>query len=154
MGLRDFKIARTDISAGGTTLSVRGMSFDDVMHLADTYGPQMAVMFGRVQSGNTLDSADVRTIIGNLAKEAPDMVAAAIALATDDYDEDTVEIARKLPFPVQLDVLDAMFQRTFASEAEVKKLIESVTRMIAGVSGALTTVGSSLPTGTGGSAEA
>lgn len=154
MGLRDFKIARTDIPAGGTTLSVRGVSFDDVMHLADTYGPTMAVMFGRIQSGSSLANADVRTIIGNLAKEAPDMVAAAIALATDEYDDETVAIAKQLPFPVQLEALEAIFQRTFASEAEVKKLIESVTRMIAGVSGALTTAGSTLPIGTGASAGA
>lgn len=137
MGLRDVNIPRASIPVGDTTLELRGLTFSDIMQLANVYGPQMVILFQKVQSGQSLKTSDVRLAIGSLAQEFPDMAAACIALATDDFDEETVKIAKGLTFPVQTQCIEAIFHKTFASEADVKKLIESVTRMIVGVSGAL-----------------
>jgi hypothetical protein len=154
MGLRDIKIPRTTVAYEGETIAVRGLAFSDIVTLADTYGPQMAILFGKVQSGQSLESTDVRSLIGTLAKEFPGMVAACIALAADEYDDEMVALASSLPFNTQLECVEAIFNRTFASEADVKKLIESLTRMMAGVSGALAGTPLSSLTGTGGSAAA
>lgn len=154
MGLRDIKIPRTTVKYAGTDLQLRGISFSDVMEVANTYGPQAAMVFGKLQSGQSLESADVRAIIGSLAKEVPEMVAALIALATDEYTEDTVAIAMKIPFNVQIECLEAIFHRTFESEADVKKLVESLTRMAIGTSGVLKETQFPLPNGIGDSDEA
>ena len=65
----------------------------------------------------------------------PDLVAAVIALAADDYEPDTIAVARKLNFQYQLEALEAIFHNTFQSEAELKKFMESIIRMLSGASG-------------------
>jgi hypothetical protein len=136
MGLRNITIHQTTVPYRDQEIAVRGISSTDLMVAAQDYGPEIAMTFAKIQSGGL--TGDVRDIIKNLAREVPDVAGAVIALATDDYAPETVETATKLPFPTQVALIEAIFHETFYSEAEVKKLIESLTRMIAAVSGAMT----------------
>jgi len=148
MGLRDLKIHTTTISYRDQKITVRGISAGDVMMAAQDYGPQMLLAFNQVTQGAT--TKDTKQLIVELSNELPDLVAAAIALAADDYCPEAVGIAKKLPFNVQVEVVQAIFSETFYNEAEVKKLVESLSKMIAAASGALKEV--TLPdsgTGTG-----
>lgn len=154
MGLRDIKIPHSVVEYNGTKIELRGMSFSDLMEIVNTYGPEAAMAFGKIQESGSLAASDVRSVIGSLAKEFPDMVAMAIALASGEYDEDTFAIAKKLPFNVQLECIEAIFHRTFESEADVKKLVESLTRMLTGVSGVLAETELTSLSGIGGSAAA
>lgn len=153
MGLRDVTIHRTTVMYRDTEIAVRGISGGDLMAAAQDYGKEIAMVFGKIQSG-TLEG-DTNKIIAEVARELPEVVGAAIALAADDYTPEMVEVAAKLPFNTQVELVEAIFHETFYSEAEVKKLIESLTRMIAAVSGAMTqvTVPSDLINGIGASAD-
>jgi hypothetical protein len=71
----------------------------------------------------------------------PEVAAAVIALASDDYAPETVAVAKQLPFNTQVELVEAIFHETFHSEADVKKLIASLTKMITAASGALTEIG-------------
>jgi len=151
MGLRDITIHRTTVMYREQEISVRGISTSDLMVAAQDYGPEIAMIFGKLQSGEV--EGDTKKIIMDFVRELPEVVGAAIALASDDYTRETVKIASSLPFNVQVEAVEAIFHETFYSEAEVKKLIESLTRMIAAVSGAMTqvTLPSDLINGTGAS---
>ena len=138
MGLRDIGIPRTEIEVGSDSFSVRGLTISDITKAAFDYGPQMSILFGRVQSEENLTTENIRHAVASLGAEFPDMVAAAIALASDDYSKEVIKIAASLPMPKQAETIEAIFVLTFTSEAEVKKLIELLARMILGVSGALT----------------
>lgn len=138
MGLRDIKIHRTTVMYRDDEISVRGISASDLMIAAQDYGPQLAVIFAKVQQGDF--DGDIKKAIASFAKDAPAILGATIALASDDYEPEMVQTALQLPFSVQAECLEAIFNETFYSEAEVKKLIESLRRMIAAVSGALTEV--------------
>jgi len=138
MGLRDLKIHTTTVDYREQKITVRGISAGDVMMAAQDYGPQMLLAFNQLTQG--AETKDTKQLIVEVAHELPELVAAAIALATDDYCPEAVEIAKKLPFNVQVEAVQAIFSETFYNEAEVKKLVESLSKMIAAVSGALTQV--------------
>lgn len=138
MGLRDITIHRTTIEYREQSISVRGISVTDIMIAAQEYGPQLALIFGKATSGEL--TGDIKTHLAGFVKDLPDVTAAVIALASDDYDPDTVKIAKQLPFNTQVELIEAIFNETFHSEAEVKKLIASLTRMITAASGALTEI--------------
>lgn len=138
MGLRDVIISKTTVNYREQSFDLRGISATDVMLAAQDYGPQMALAFAKVTAGDAID--DTQALILDVVKELPELVAAVIAMAADDYDPKVVKIAKSLPFNTQVECVEAIFSETFYNEAEVKKLIESLTRMIAAISGALTDV--------------
>lgn len=152
MGLTNITIPERSITVGEGTITVRGISLSDLMTIVNVYGPQASMAFGKLQQTGSLESKDVRTLIGSLAKEFPDMVSAAMALAADSYDADTVELLKKIPFNKQLEVIEAIFEMTFPNEGEVKKLMESLTKMLTEASGALKGVQLPSSIGTGASA--
>ena len=158
MGLRNIVIARQRVDLGdGQAFEVRGISLFDIMSVLNDYGPQMALMFGKVMAQKAeqrgLDNATVRKVISDISGEFPDVLAAAIALASDDYTPETVSIAKQLPMMKQIEAIEAIFVLTFKSEGDVVKLIESLTKMMTAATGALNTA--MLPTsqaGIGGAA--
>ena len=154
MGLRNITIPERTIPVHEGEITVRGIALTDLMVLVDTYGPQLALAFQKVQTGGSLSAKDTRLLLTSLAGEFPDMIAAGIALAADSYDKETMALVKRFPFQVQIEIIEAIFALTFTSEAEVKKLLGSLTRMMAEVSGALKTVQLPLPTGIGESAAA
>ena len=135
MGLRDLQLPSTTIKTPGGEFAVRGLSFSDLVVLANTHGPAVAMVFAKVTNGEKIAEKDVRTILTSVAPQVPDLVAAVIALAADDYEPDTIAVARKLNFQYQLEALEAIFHNTFQSEAELKKFMESIIRMLSGASG-------------------
>jgi hypothetical protein len=138
MGLKNITIPERTISVGKDgEISVRGISLSDLMTIVNVYGPQASMAFAKVQKMKSLDVADVRTLIGTMATEFPDMVAAAMALAADSYDQETVDLLKRIPFHKQIEVIEAIFGLTFSQEGEIKKLMGTLTGMMAEVSGAL-----------------
>lgn len=138
--LRSLTIPRTEIDTGFGVFTVRGITVDDITVAALDHGPQMTLLFAQLQSDEMKTDENIRSMILRLGREFPDIVAATIALAADDYEPATVKIAREIPFPKQAEAIEAIFRLTFTSEADVKKLVESLARMIVGVSGALNEV--------------
>lgn len=132
-------VPTSTITSPAGDLTVRGIGANDLTLAAKDYGPQLAMLFGKVQHlKSEMPTEDVKTTIMNLGKEIPMVLAAVIALGCDDYSPEAVKVASKLPFPLQAELVEAIFRLTFTSEADVKKFVESLTRMVLGVSGALT----------------
>lgn len=152
MGLRNLVIRREAISLpDGQSFHVRGISLFDIMSVIGEFGPQMSLLFGRVTTGgkSVASNDQVKALIADVAREFPEVLAAIIALASDDYSKEGMAIAKQLPMTTQIEAVEVIFGLTFQSEAEVGKLVESLTRMMVAVSGALTKALS--PTGIGAS---
>lgn len=132
MGLRDVRIQTTEIQTPGGNFAVRGISFSDLVVIANSHGPQAAIVFQKITGGEKLTVFDVRAILANIAPQVPDLVAAVIALASDDYTPEAISTARRLNFQHQLAALEGIVSNTFQSEAELKKCMESITRMLVG----------------------
>lgn len=141
--LKSIRIRREPVElSDGQSFDVRAASTNDLMMLVAEHGSTLGILFAKLQSGRSepgsLSTDMVRQLIFDLAREFPSIAAEVIALASDSYDEEGIAMARDLPITVQVDAIEKVFQLTFASEGEVKKFVESLTRMLVGVSGALT----------------
>lgn len=153
MGLRNIIIHREKVEVDeNQSFMVRGITLFDIMQAVGDFGPQMALAFGKVtarEDGNPLTSAEVKGRIRDLAKEFPDVLAAAIAMASDDYSATAMTVVKQLPMSVQLDAIEKVARLSFRSEGEVGKLMESLVRAVAGATGALEKVELPFQTGTG-----
>lgn len=149
MGLRNIVIRTTTIPAGDATFEVRGLSAHDLLIAASDYGPQLSILFGKLKAGE-IDRSDLRSAVVDVSKEFPELLSGLICLAADDYDPKMVQKMKRVPMGVTAEAAEAIFKLTFTSEADVKKFMESLTRMIAAGSEALTTArGQHSETGTG-----
>lgn len=157
MGLSHITIPRKTVDMDdGQKFEVRAISTNDLIGLVATHGPGLAMIFGKIKSGELgqdLTADAVRDGIFELAQGFPDIAATIIAIAADGYTDEEMEVARRLPLPAQADAIEKIFGLTFSSEATVKKLLESLTRMMLGVSETLATA-PNLANGIGASAAA
>ena len=135
-------IATETVEYNGGSIEVRGIAVADMMAAVRIHGPVMAMIFAKVQDRSDLglDQESFQRVMGDVMKEAPEVVAAIIALAADEYNDTGVDLAGKFPAPVQIECAMAIFRMTFESESMLEKLVESVIEMMAGISGALNKV--------------
>ena len=148
MGLRNLVI-NTDTVPYGTDqeITLRGVSPSDLTFLMNDYGPQMAILYSRLQSGDEFANAEVSEVLGTLASEVPDLVASVIAAATGDIDPETVKVARTLDLMTQVECLQKIFALTFKNEAELKKLEAFLTNLVMRAATALGPKGSTAGSG-------
>lgn len=138
--LTSLKIKRTKVALDeNQSFEVRAVSTNDLMALVSEHGATLALVFSKLSNSESgaVTGDSVRDLIFDVAREFPDIAAAIIALAADEYTEDGMNFARDIPFTVQVEAIEAVFGLTFASEGSLKKLLESLTKMIVGVSGTL-----------------
>lgn len=133
MGLRDLELPTAEIKVSDTgTFCVRGLSLADMSSLVNKHGKVIGVLFDKIRDEmvqrSEVTAADVQDYARMLLKEAPDVVANAIALAADE--PDMGEKVKGLRFTVQLIALEQVILLTFANEAELKKLVEIVTQWL------------------------
>lgn len=138
MAISDIVIPTKTITAGAASFEVRGLSVNDLMLVMTEYGPQMSLVFDRLRQGD-VEGDNIKEIIINLCREFPDMLAALVCLAADEYDPESVAKMKKVPVGITAEAAEEIFTLTFASEAELKKFIESLTRGLSLVSGTLNT---------------
>lgn len=143
MGLRDIIIKRTTIAlADGQSFDVRGLAAMDVMALVHTHGKALSLAFGKIMAsgkGEPISEELVRKMLASVGSDAPELLAAIIALASDAYDEQGIQLAGQLPFLTQVQAGMAIFNLSFTSETEVKKLVESLAGAITMIAANLTT---------------
>lgn len=123
--LSELQLPTDEVKVPGseTTISVRGLSLTDCSQLLKRHGEQLEIVYQSNIVGQD-DIPPAADIAKSLMQSAPDAVAEIIALANDSPEE--AKTVRKLPAPVQVEALSKIAVLTFHSEAEVKKLIETV----------------------------
>lgn len=120
------------IQTKGGPLTLRGLAFEDFWSLATSHGPEASMLFSKVINKEKIEPGEVSTILGSVLPQSPKMVAKVIALAADEDTDDGRKVAARLEPRVQLEALEAIFALTIESEAELKKFMESILRMLAG----------------------
>jgi hypothetical protein len=139
MGLKTVQVPETTVKFTGGEVVVRGLSLTDIIALARQYGPTMAAGFEQAQAAAAAGNGfDLGAIGKDLLATAPELVAAVIAYGAGEPDE--MEMAKKLPAPVQLECLEAIGAHTVATEGGLKKVVETVIRVAQATTGALTSL--------------
>ena len=123
--LTDYTIPTDEVPVPGSdfTITVRGLSVEDCSGLIRVHGDQLSAVYDTEIAGYG-DMPPITDIAKALFTMAPDAVAEIIALANDS--PKTASAVRKMPVPVQIDALSRIAVLTFHSEAQVKKLLETV----------------------------
>lgn len=144
MGLKSLGIAKATVKTPNGEFDVRGLSLTDIMFLAREHLPVMEHAYDQLAGAlpeEGLEEGSEEAVAADLGKmlleQAPTAAAEVIALASDDFDEESVKIAMALPFSAQVDALQKIGKLTFASEDDVKKAVAAVTNMLRGATSAL-----------------
>lgn len=134
-GLKGLRIPTRPVTvADGVIVTVRGLSFTDISALVKDYAPALKGVFEELTGGKAdFSMDDAVQFAGVLLKTAPELSAAVIAHASGE--PASIAEAMTLPFPAQLELLEAVAQLTFATEGGAKKVIETVIRLASGVNG-------------------
>lgn len=135
MGLHDYQLPteRVDIDAKNH-FTVRGVSFEDITKLVNKHGPVCVLIYTKFTESkgkHGLRPETIGQLISLAMGQFPDAVAEMIAIAAEE--PETVSTVQRLPLGIQLDAIEKIVRLTFTGEADVKKLVETVTRMAGAV---------------------
>lgn len=130
MGLRDLTLPTTTVSVpGGGSFSVGGLSFDHITKLAANHAATAAMLFEQyVRKADEMQPGDIAALASIFRELAPELVGEVIAMASGDDHPDAVKMAGRLPLPVQIQAVEAIITQTFATEGDLKKVLEAVIR--------------------------
>lgn len=134
MGLRDYVISTKIIEGPGGSFPVRGLSGEDIIRLMGSLGDEMAAAFQEVIAlkarAEEVTAEGVQNVVVDVMKKLlpkfPTLAAQIICVASDDETPEALTIARKLDAFTQLEALLGIFEETFKSEAQLKKLVETI----------------------------
>lgn len=141
-GLADFDfegLTREIKLPNGVMLVVRGLALSDVTRIFRAHADDIETMFSSFSQDKdaivpTGDPKYAQTAVatkfgGELLSNFPMVAADIIAYAADE--PTLAHKARKLPFPIQLEALQAIAELTFTEEDALKKVAEIVIQMVA-----------------------
>jgi len=152
MGLRDYELPSMKVIIdANNSFDVRGIAFEDITRLVNKHGPVCVMIYTKFQDAkgkHGLRPETVGQLLSMAMGQFPEAVAELIALAADEPDM-TAKV-QKLPIGVQLDAIEKIIALTFSGEADVKKLVETVTRMAEGVTASLHNLQTASASGSGG----
>lgn len=144
MGLKHIKLPSADVEFSGGKFTVRGLSLDDIAYLVGRYKDTFAQLFDQFQAQGDMDSTNsVLAFVGPMIQTAPKLAAEIIACGAGDASD--WEVARSLPFPVQVEALEHVINLTFTAEGGPKKVLEAVVRLAQGTTALLETLSTGDP---------
>lgn len=112
------------IPYNGQDITVRGLCVDDVSILIRQHKEDLDSVVNKLISDDGNGSAtDLGSEIATIVAGFPKLTAQAIALATDSPDH--IEVASKLPIPLQLELILAIYQLTVEEAGGIKKFLEN-----------------------------
>lgn len=143
MPISEFKDTREEVEFRGGSFSVRAISLPDVSALIEVHEYVVNNIVDKVRARKELfDQARageneeamaevVSSVITELIRESPILVANLIAICADEPDQ-MGNVAR-MPVSVQLDAVSKIAKLTFTDLASVKKLAADVMAIVNGI---------------------
>lgn len=130
MSLADYTPETIEVQYKRTTLKVRGLSITDLASMLRTHMDDLScVMELYERSGSDMSALSLANFAMNLIKDAPGLVAHAIAVACDE--PELVNKASTLPIMLQINALKAIGTLTFEEVGGVKKLFGEISELLA-----------------------
>ena len=134
MSLEDYVVQTKTTDIPGGSITVRGLSLQDLSPLLTSYRPQLQAIWSKIEAvreGKTLGDIDIAEAIQIALEICPPIVGGLIAMAADEAH--LSEKAARLPISAQVDAIDAISTLTFEQNGGSAKLWEAVIKMIKGV---------------------
>lgn len=136
MALADYQPPTRTVGKGKNAFDVRGLSLSDIQVLATAYYADLenlVVMYGNV-SNDVLAMSNTQAFLIEIARTAPALAADIIVLASDAEDRQRAhDIARRLPFPLQIDALEKVTKLTFEDVGGPKNFFATLQSLAGGM---------------------
>jgi hypothetical protein len=129
MALKDFTIRREEMRFQGGVVLMRGLALNDITHLLREHLAELNTLFKLYEKEDTRDTAIAQSInfATTIVMKTPELAATAITLACDEIDSpEALDVARKLPFPTQVEMIRKIIELTFEEAGGLKKFIDSL----------------------------
>lgn len=130
MKLGQLPLLTVGVTIGDHTIQFKGISTADLAVLLPKYGAEIAVLFGTVIGNKKMDDIDIAATLKTILTDAPELVAELIALSSGDHSPEGINTARGLSVLKQVEIMDAVYRATFASESDVKKAREVIQKAV------------------------
>lgn len=133
MGLADYRPETAAIVFKGGSFNVKGLNLEDVSLLIRTHLPDMESLFDMYQqsTGDVFSNGAAERLILKLAKDAPALTANIIACASGE--PDSVDAARSLSLPLQVQALTHIGRLTFEDAGGPKNFFEALMKLFGGI---------------------
>lgn len=133
MSLKGYQLpTKTIVLPGEGSLTLRGLALPDIAKIVENHRPMVEQLFSKYAEDSTNDDLENITMIGQtLVESAPLLLAHVVAISADEPEE--WEVVSKLPFPVQLEAIEAVGKLTFEGSGGVKKVVEMVIKAVKSV---------------------
>ncbi len=125
MGLQNYEPPRHEISLGAeNTLSVRGLDLQAISVLIHHHLPDVEALFDLFANRVQIGVSDFESLIMGVVKDAPGFAANLIAIAADE--PKAAPNAEKLPFPLQVKIIEKIGELTFQDVGGLKNGLEKL----------------------------
>lgn len=115
----------------GIELEVRGINLADLVALLNAHAPALMKVWDKIKEQEVEFTSDiVKRIVRDMAVEFPDMLAAVIALAANEYNDGGMEVARQLSITNQAAILEAVARLSFHSDSSLEKTVLLVVKAL------------------------
>ena len=136
MALKDFHREHREVNFPGGSVKLHGVSFDTLAQLVSEARDDVATAIDAYGEASEAGQTGVEAIALLLLERTPGRAAKLIALAAEEPDAEAH--VRKMPFPVQTDMLAAVADLTFTEADALKKFLAHLTRATSGMGQAQT----------------
>jgi hypothetical protein len=135
--LRAELVVTATVHMGKREVPLSGLPLDAIVDICRRHWSDVGGLFdklvGQVASGDIDPELNTMNWLGGALLAALPQVAAEIITVCAGWSLEAAEVVRALPAPVQLEALDKIAALTFTSEMPPKKVMETVIRMLGGV---------------------
>ena len=128
MSLADYKPERREVMLKGGSFHIEAITPIHLAILIRTHLPDLEAVFTLIENGKKLTLEQGTEFVASLIAQAPGLAANIIALSAGE--ESAVDVAKKIPFPSQVDVIMQIAEMTFAEVGGVKKFMGILTNLL------------------------
>lgn len=121
--LSEVVIPTRSVKVGESSFDVQGLSLSILSDLIQNHIEDVSnalSVIDEMQKADLSEESLIASILG-IVKEAPNLVAKLIVLASGDDSEKAVEVAINLPTPVQIEAIRAVYELTVEDIGGIKK---------------------------------
>jgi len=126
--LSQLNIPTRTIPYNNQDIQVRALCLDDITALMRTHSLDLNRLVDQYTQGNdATEHKDPSKILSSTITKLPSLTASVIAISTDSPNH--AHVASKLPLPIQLELLLAVYALTVEEAGGIKKFVESLLQM-------------------------
>ncbi len=138
MSLKTLALATRTVELPGGSLTVRGLSLEEILLLVGMYKPAMEALYEQVSAVGGLGD-EIENVVQSAITEMPDLVKSMIVMGCGESitDAEAVKAAGMLDFGSQVTIINAIGETTFAAGGGAGNVLRLIVRAVQGTTSLL-----------------